>query len=469
MTIQRKALTAKAEMLGDRQVRVICSSESVDRSGEIVVQDGIDLSNYLNNPVVLWQHDAREPIGRSIDIGLNAGQLVATVEFAPAGVSAEADKICGLVKAGVVNAVSIGFTPMETEPLDKANPKKGPQKYLRSELCELSFVSVPAHAGALVVERQYRNADLKVGASRNLELVDDADFEAVDPAATIFEKAGFAGEDRDTTFARKGFLAYDPAAAEDRDAYLIPFARVKDGRLVTSSAALKSAGAQLAKMTLPQDVAAKARAVLDHYEAKMTQKSGGAAVMTRSAAPVKVKGLYDVAQAAYALANLGYLQRDSAWEAEFEGDGSQVPAMLAEACRAFADALVAMTQEEVAELLATMPVEASEDVTKSLVAKGLIPADAGPARVALALAGLATKAGRKFSASTEKAMREACKSIADGHDMIKSGHDALMGMFDADDDGDDDTISTSDTDGDAKKDARQARLRKVKMLAVSAS
>lgn len=463
MTIQRKALTAKAEMLGERQVRVICSSESVDRSGEIVVQDGIDLSNYLNNPVVLWQHDAREPIGRSIDIGLSAGQLVATVEFAPAGVSAEADKICGLVKAGVINAVSIGFTPMETEPLDKANPKKGPQKYLKSELCELSFVSVPAHAGALVVERQYASADLKVGASRNLELVEDADFAAIDPAATIFEKAGFGGEDRDTTFARKGFLAYDPAAAEDRDAYLIPFARVKGGRLVTSVPALKAAGAQLARMNLPQDVAAKARAVLDHYEAKMTQTSGSAMV-TRGAAPVKVKSLYGVARAAYLLADLGYLQSDTAWEAEFEGDGSQVPAMLADACRAFADALLAMTQEEVAELLAAMPTEASEDVTKGLVAKGLVPADARPARVALALAGLTTKAGKKFSASTEKAMREACKQISDGHE-------ALMGLLtpDADADGDDDTDSTSDTDGDAQKDARQARLRKVKMLAVSAS
>src|ERR1700712_2550300 len=36
---------------------VIISTEDVDRAGEIVRQDGWELTNYKNNPIVLWGHD----------------------------------------------------------------------------------------------------------------------------------------------------------------------------------------------------------------------------------------------------------------------------------------------------------------------------------------------------------------------------------------------------------------------------
>ncbi|WP_316184711.1 HK97 family phage prohead protease [Bradyrhizobium sp. SZCCHNRI1003] len=462
MTVHRKAYAANAEALADkRQVIVVCSTPQVDRSGEIVVQEGIDLSAYLTNPVVLADHDPTRRVARAIEIGVVEGKLSATVQFPPAGEIPHADVLYNEVKNGLVNTVSIGFTPLETEPLDKANPKKGPQKYIRSELMEFSFVGVPANPGALIVARNAQSgqgADWKVGASRNLEIEADETWSFAAAADSIFAKASFDGDERDTTFVRKGFLAYDPSAAEDRDAYLLPFARVKDGRLVASSAGLRAAAEQLANLDLPNDVATKARAVLDHYEGKMRNKAAGAAVR-KDVAPMKVKGLYGVAQAAYALANLGYLQEDAAWEAEIEGDGSQVPAMLAEACRTFADALLAMTQEEVSELLASILPPESEGVAKALIAKGVLKADAKPLQVALAAVGLTTKAGRKFSAATESAMREACKQISDGHS-------TLMGLLDPDADQDDDTSSASDTDDDAKKSARQARLRRVKLLAL---
>src|SRR5690242_6110604 len=36
---------------------VLISTEVKDRAGEIVRQDGWDLANYKNNPIVLWGHD----------------------------------------------------------------------------------------------------------------------------------------------------------------------------------------------------------------------------------------------------------------------------------------------------------------------------------------------------------------------------------------------------------------------------
>ncbi|WP_316214311.1 HK97 family phage prohead protease [Bradyrhizobium sp. SZCCHNR2032] len=465
MTVHRKAYAANAEALAEkRQVVVVCSTPQVDRSGEIVVQEGIDLSAYLTNPVVLADHDPTRRVARAIEIGVADGKLCATVQFPPAGEIPHADVLYNEVKNGLVNTVSIGFQPIETEPLDKANPKKGPQKYIRCELMEFSFVGVPANPGAVIVARNAKaedSAEWKCGASRNLDIdtADDWDGEAA--AESIFAKAGFDGDDPDTTFARKGFLAYDAAAPEKKGSYKLPFARVKDSRLVAIAGGVHATASRLPQSDIPDDVATKARGVIDHYEGKMKDKAI-AAPKRKDVTPIKVKDLYDVAQAAYTLMNLGYLHDSAAWEAEMEGDGSQVPAMLAEACRAFADALIAMTQEEVAELLATMPAGA-ETIAKAMVIKGVVKADAKPLQVALAIV---SKAGRKFSAATEGAMREACKSIADGHAMIKTGHDAITGMLDADGDQDDDTSSASDTDDDAKKSARQARLRRVKALAL---
>lgn len=150
-----KFLAATAQPVGDRQVRVICSTASVDRMGEVVEQRGIGFGAYeKGNPIVLASHDPAQPIGRASELSVAGGALRALVTFAPPGVSAEADKWCGLVKAGVVTGVSIGFDPTETEPMDARLPR-GPQRYLSCELLEISFVSIPANAGAGVVERSF--------------------------------------------------------------------------------------------------------------------------------------------------------------------------------------------------------------------------------------------------------------------------------------------------------------------------
>src|SRR3984885_5980701 len=77
-------------------------------------------------------------------------RLEAVINFAPKGVSEIADETCALAKAGVLNAVSIGFRPLKSEPL-----RTGGQKFTKWELLELSIVSVPANPSALVVQRAH--------------------------------------------------------------------------------------------------------------------------------------------------------------------------------------------------------------------------------------------------------------------------------------------------------------------------
>lgn len=128
-----------------RRLMLQCSSEAIDILGDIVVQSGIDLSRFRKNPVVLWQHNQGSPIARALEVSLGPMGLQALVEFPAPGISSMADLIYGLVRADIVRGVSIGFQPVAAVPLDKGNPKKGPQKYTKSQLFEISLCSLPAN------------------------------------------------------------------------------------------------------------------------------------------------------------------------------------------------------------------------------------------------------------------------------------------------------------------------------------
>jgi HK97 family phage prohead protease len=349
MKIERKFLPAAVvtgEALGDRQIRVIASTPTSDRARDIMVPKGCVIDAYRANPVFLADHDATKPIGRAT-ITIGDDQVTALVDFAPAGVSAKADEYCGLAKAGVLNAVSIGFRAIEWEPL-----KNGGIKYTRWELMELSMVAVPCNPEALVVQRSVtskasepKSDSWKCGASRNLPVGPDEAWDAEAAAKSIFDHCGFDGDKPDINFARKAFLAYDANRPGDRGAYKGAFAKMIDGRLFAMPAGLRAASARAPEDALPGDLEAKAKAMLGHYETKRT-----AAPVAKSA--IVTKGLWEVATLAQLLSSLGYAHDYATWEAELEGDGSKVPAMLATALRALADAFIAMSQEEVSELLA---------------------------------------------------------------------------------------------------------------------
>ena len=155
-----------AEALSDTEVLVCASTEQLARDGHVLVQGGLDLTNYRRNPIVLYQHQQDSPVGTATAIGFDGDQLVAKIEFAPIGISQLADQVRALVKSGVLKGVSIGFDPKETEPLDKAKPRGG-QRITKSELLEISFVSIPADTGAGVTARWYGSrADMLATISR---------------------------------------------------------------------------------------------------------------------------------------------------------------------------------------------------------------------------------------------------------------------------------------------------------------
>jgi HK97 family phage prohead protease len=149
----RAIVPVEITQLGPREVEIRMMTSALARDGHIVEPAGVVIDNYLKNPIQLWQHNPEFPVGCNQDLRIEDGGIVARTVFAPAGVSAKADEICGLVKNGIVRSVSIGFDALDAEPLDPKLGARGGLHITKWELLECSFVSIPADPGALVTAR----------------------------------------------------------------------------------------------------------------------------------------------------------------------------------------------------------------------------------------------------------------------------------------------------------------------------
>lgn len=143
-------VSATVEPLGDRLVRFLISSSSVDRDNDMVSQSGWRLDTFLANPVICWSHDySQPPIGRATSVSVGAKGLSAEIEFCPKGLNPFADMVCDLVKAGFLNAISVGFRPLKYVFNDE---RKGMDFY-EQELLEASICAIPANPQCLIEAR----------------------------------------------------------------------------------------------------------------------------------------------------------------------------------------------------------------------------------------------------------------------------------------------------------------------------
>ncbi|HTQ59961.1 MAG TPA: HK97 family phage prohead protease [Candidatus Solibacter sp.] len=132
-----------------RQITFVASTGAPDRYSDIVEPLGCDYSAYMQNPVVLFAHDASElPIGKTVSITKTAKAVECTVQFATADQNPIAENVWKLYKGGYMNAVSIGFRPLEMEMLMEDGQPTG-MRFITWELLELSCVPIPANPEAL--------------------------------------------------------------------------------------------------------------------------------------------------------------------------------------------------------------------------------------------------------------------------------------------------------------------------------
>lgn len=134
-------------------LEAIFSTESSDRHGDVVVQDGWDLKNFNKNPVILNSHnygDATEVIGKAINPRIENKKLVGEIIFA-VNENPKAKIVFDLYAGGFLNAFSVGFIPKKFE--QNKDGTTNWNKILEAELLEVSAVSVPANALALAKEK----------------------------------------------------------------------------------------------------------------------------------------------------------------------------------------------------------------------------------------------------------------------------------------------------------------------------
>ena len=151
----KKDISVSTEDIGERSVLFTISKEVVDRDGDILRASGVDFSNYMKNPVFLSFHNSREfPLGKVTKFWVEGNEVKAIVYFPtleelstdPNNASEKAklvDFTYHCYKTGMLNAVSVGFIPVEWIETENG------YDILKWELLEFSAVAVPANQDAI--------------------------------------------------------------------------------------------------------------------------------------------------------------------------------------------------------------------------------------------------------------------------------------------------------------------------------
>tara|TARA_R100001163_G_C5062582_1_gene199685 strand:+ start:1398 stop:2195 length:798 start_codon:yes stop_codon:yes gene_type:complete len=142
------------------KVSFVASSATPDRYGDIIDQKGWILENYKKNPVVLLNHDSNQlPIGKG-NVYIRNDKLTIDVEFDSE--DERAAEVERKAKKGFMNAVSVGFRPLESKsrselPSDNKYYGQRGMYYSKAELLEVSIVTIPANGEATMLEQKFYN------------------------------------------------------------------------------------------------------------------------------------------------------------------------------------------------------------------------------------------------------------------------------------------------------------------------
>jgi len=133
----------------------VASTNSIDRHGEVVDNNGWELKAFKKNPVILWAHDHSEPaIGVSKKTWVEGTGKKAKLMITPVlhDVTDKAKAVKQLVEMGIINSLSVGFKPLESP--DGVT-------FTKNELLEVSMVNVPANADAMMLAyKSLKRADI---------------------------------------------------------------------------------------------------------------------------------------------------------------------------------------------------------------------------------------------------------------------------------------------------------------------
>lgn len=140
-------LHVKALDAPSRKFSGIASTPELDRQGHVIDMAGARFSNPL--PLLLF-HDQASPIGTvRLKRGPDGIEFEATLPNidTPGRVKDRIDEAWDSITAGLITGVSIGFRAVG----DAVEVVKGGLKFLKTEILELSLVTIPANASASIL------------------------------------------------------------------------------------------------------------------------------------------------------------------------------------------------------------------------------------------------------------------------------------------------------------------------------
>lgn len=133
-------------------ITFLVSDESVNSAGFRILTSGIDFTDFLKNPVMLWKHERYDnrllPIGRWENLRIENGALLADAIFDEKDEFAR--QIATKVEKGIINACSIGIEVIATSSENKyLLPGQTRETVTRCTLLEISLVDLPGNRNSV--------------------------------------------------------------------------------------------------------------------------------------------------------------------------------------------------------------------------------------------------------------------------------------------------------------------------------
>ncbi|NMA73133.1 MAG: hypothetical protein GX963_03030 [Bacteroidales bacterium] len=120
---------------------VLSDGNIVNSKGFRIDINGIDLTRFIKNPVMLFEHNRANVIGLWEDIRKEHNKLTAVPKFDTD--DAEALSISGKVERGFLKGASMGIVVLETKEIENE------LVVTKSDLFEASIVTIPSDSGAV--------------------------------------------------------------------------------------------------------------------------------------------------------------------------------------------------------------------------------------------------------------------------------------------------------------------------------
>ena len=266
---------------GERRIRGFASTSNLDRVREVIEPTAFanTLKTFNQNPIMLWMHDTRQPVGHFDQLEIREDGLwvsgVIGRGFHPA------DRAWEMIEQRVLRAFSVGFREIDHEIREHRDEQGNLHEILHItdlELLEISLVSIPANREALFTMEGGKLLDIEVlpevastlGLADDELLIGECDRRGLSPASRgvisyrkypVQEKeAAWSGQDARQALAkwatqdgkvdfsrfRWGFTYVPDGEADKVTAYKLPHHTVTDAGIVTNLRGVRAALAALA-------------------------------------------------------------------------------------------------------------------------------------------------------------------------------------------------------------------------------